>query len=199
MSLICCQRRIMSSIAMYNPINMPDADVFAAAAIVLITLATATLILQIESLKQINAVQDCMQTQAAPSEEPVAEAPVAEAPGAEAPVAEAPVAEAPVAEAPVAETKGEAEAVSPYPITRPRGMSKEDYIRLLQTYRGLGAKKMLTRPAGMTKDKFIEGLHKLIKLADQANKWRQNNPDKMAAQREREKQKRAARRRLTFR
>jgi hypothetical protein len=174
---------------MYNPINMPDADVFAAAAIVLITLATASLILQIESLKQINAVQDCMQTQAAPSEEPVAEAPVAEAP----------VAEAPVAEAPVAETKGEAEAVSPYPITRPRGMSKEDYIRLLQTYRGLGAKKMLTRPAGMTKDKFIEGLHKLIKLADQANKWRQNNPDKMAAQREREKQKRAARRRLTFR
>jgi len=189
----------MSSIAMYNPINIPDADVFAAAAIVLITLATASLILQIESLKQINVVQDCMQTQAAPSEEPVAEAPVAEAPVAEAPVAEAPVAEAPVAEAPVAETKGEAEAVSPYPITRPRGMSKEDYIRLLQTYRGLGAKKMLTRPAGMTKDKFIEGLHKLIKLADQANKWRQNNPDKMAAQREREKQKRAARRRLTFR
>lgn len=78
-------------------------------------------------------------------------------------------------------------------------MSKKDYIRLLQNCRGPGARKMLTRPVGMTKDKYIEALHKLIKLAVKANKWRQNNPDKMAAQREREKQKRAARRQLTFR
>ena len=181
----------MSSIAMYNSINAPGEDIFVAAAIVLITLATANLILQVETLKQIVAVQE--------QEQPA----IVEAEAVAAPLAEAqaePLAEAqaePLAEAPVQPT------VIPYPTIRPRGVSKTDYIRHLQTYRGPAARKMLTRPVGMTKDNYIEALHKLIKLADQANKWRQNNPEKEAARRLREKQKRAAvraaGRRLTFR
>lgn len=169
---------------MYNSINAPGEDIFVAAAIVLITLATANLILQVETLKQIVAVQE--------QEQPA----IVEAEAAE-PLAEAVAAPLADAEAPAQPT------VIPYPTIRPRGVSKTDYIRHLQTYRGPATRKMLTRPVGMTKDNYIEALHKLIKLADQANKWRQNNPEKEAARRLREKQKRAAvraaGRRLTFR
>lgn len=177
---------------MFNSINVPDEDILVAAAIVLITLATANLILQVETLKQINAVQESVasvedESIIAASEPVVASEPVA---------ATEPIA----ASEPVAAS----ERVSkPYPMTRPKGMSKEEYILTLQTYRGPAARKMLTRPVGMTKDKYIEELHKRIKLADKANKWRQNNPEKEAARRLREKQKRAAvratGRRLTFR
>lgn len=174
---------------MYNSINAPGEDIFVAAAIVLITLATANLILQVETLKQIVAAQEKEQEQEqAAIVEPLAEAtePLAAA-----------TEHLAAATEPVAEQ-------APYPTIRPRGVSKDDYIRHLQTYRGPSARKMLTRPVGMTKDKYIEELHKLIKLADQANKWRQNNPEKEAARRLLEKQKRAAVRaaaanRLTFR
>jgi len=179
----------MNSIVMYNPMTTIDVNVFVAAAVVLITSAISsliTLMIQKQILKNnaelkdsVNALQDSVNAlqesvNAVQKSLDVKPEIVEDEP-------ELIVQEiiAPVVAQPVVPIRGNA--------------TDDEYIQMLQARRP-NAHTMKVCPADTSKEQFIKVLIKLIKKAALTKAWADNNPDKVAANKEREKQRQAAKR-----